>query len=292
MTTMKTLRFGIEIETVDLPKSKAAAAIQSIVGGHVRALLGARSYRVDAADGRTWKIVNDGSLRGRYNAEVVSPILGYADIEMVQLIVRALREAGARTNDSCGIHIHVDAATLGAKGVRNLLHIVNKQQGLIEKVFGIAGTRRRDQYCKGVNDRVLTRFRAMKSGFSLDDLKEGWYGTRYASASRYHNSRYHGLNLNAVWYLGTVEYRYFNGTLHAGKVKAYLQFCLALSSKAKKSKRACSKRRNPSGSEKYAFRCFLLGLGLIGAEFKTARKHLLANLSGSAAWKDGRPQNR
>jgi len=29
--------------------------------------------------------------------------------------------------------------------------------------------------------------------------------------------------------------------------------------------------------------------GSIGDEFKTARKHLLANLAGSAAWKNGRP---
>lgn len=45
----------------------------------------------------------------------------------------------------------------------------------------------------------------------------------------------------------------------------------------------------PGGStSKYDFRCFLLRLGLIGPEFKTARLHLLANLSGSAAWKGER----
>jgi hypothetical protein len=34
---------------------------------------------------------------------------------------------------------------------------------------------------------------------------------------------------------------------------------------------------------------FLLRLGLIGDEFKTARKHLLAPLPGDSAFKRGRP---
>ena len=37
-------------------------------------------------------------------------------------------------------------------------------------------------------------------------------------------------------------------------------------------------------SEKYAFRGFLLRLGFIGADSKEQRKHLLKNLSGSAAF--------
>jgi hypothetical protein len=41
-------------------------------------------------------------------------------------------------------------------------------------------------------------------------------------------------------------------------------------------------------NEKYAFRCFLLRLGFIGAEYKKDRKILLQNLSGSAAFRDGK----
>ena len=40
-------------------------------------------------------------------------------------------------------------------------------------------------------------------------------------------------------------------------------------------------------NEKYTFRCFLLRLGFIGAEYKTERKILLRNLSGSSAFKSG-----
>jgi hypothetical protein len=48
------------------------------------------------------------------------------------------------------------------------------------------------------------------------------------------------------------------------------------------------KRRFDPQSARYDFRVFLLHLGLIGDEFKTARKHLLAALPGDAAFKRGR----
>ena len=44
-------------------------------------------------------------------------------------------------------------------------------------------------------------------------------------------------------------------------------------------------------NEKYAFRCFLLRLGFIGAEYKAARKILLKNLNGSSAFKTAKEEN-
>lgn len=60
---------------------------------------------------------------------------------------------------------------------------------------------------------------------------------------------------------------------HAGRIKAYLQFCLAVAAKALNGRAASSRKRDfdPQRS-KYDFRVFLLHLGLIGDEFKTARR--------------------
>ena len=55
---------------------------------------------------------------------------------------------------------------------------------------------------------------------------------------------------------------------------------------AKEAKRVNGKD-HPVENEKYAFRCFLLRLGFIGAEYKEARKVLLRNFIGSAAYRDG-----
>ena len=67
---------------------------------------------------------------------------------------------------------------------------------------------------------------------------------------------------------------------------AYTHFISALCEMAKNQKRITAKEKE-TDNDKYAFRCFLLRLGFIGAEFKTERKILLRNLSGSSAFKNG-----
>lgn len=52
-------------------------------------------------------------------------------------------------------------------------------------------------------------------------------------------------------------------------------------------RKCISKEEKPVENEKYAFRCFLLRLGFIGAEYKDERKILLKNLTGSSAFKNG-----
>ena len=84
---------------------------------------------------------------------------------------------------------------------------------------------------------------------------------------------------------GTIEFRLFNSTLHAGEIKAYIQLCLAISHQALTQQRAFQTRTVPE-NEKYTFRGWLLRLGMIGEEFKTARLHLLKNLEGNIAWRD------
>ena len=289
---MKTLRFGIEIETVGQTRHRVAQAIQGVVGGtieHVGAPGCYDPYDVVAPDGRRWRVMADSSLSASFNrqAEVVSPILRYEDIESLQQVVRAIRRVGAKVDSSCGIHIHVDGARFDAKAACNLIKLVNKQEGLIEHALGIDPTRRAC-FARGIDQDFLRRIERERPR-NLDDLNVAWYGRLNRRPIHYDGSRYRGVNLHNLWFRGTVEYRYFDSTLHAGKVKAYIQFCLALSAKAINAKRASSARRpfDPATS-KYDFRCFLLRLGLIGPEFKTARLHLLANLSGSAAWKGER----
>ena len=67
---------------------------------------------------------------------------------------------------------------------------------------------------------------------------------------------------------------------------AYNHFIAAICSMAKNQTRITAKEKAVD-NEKYAFRCFLLRLGLIGKEYKEERKVLLRNLSGSSAFKSG-----
>ena len=124
---------------------------------------------------------------------------------------------------------------------------------------------------------------------TLDELNTAWYGYHNRFPQHYDSTRYRGLNLHSLWHRGTLESRWFESQLHAGKIKAYVQFYLALCAKALQAKATSSKRRELNkATAKYDFRVLLLNLGLVGDEFKTARKHLLARLEGSSAWKGER----
>ncbi len=143
---------------------------------------------------------------------------------------------------------------------------------------------RENTYCKKVDEGFLQRLNEYKPK-TREELKQLWYNGDDGSGYHYHHSRYKGLNLHAVFQKGTVEFRLFNGTTHAGKIKTYIQLSLAICNQALTQKSARF-TRTQSANEKYTFRTWLLRLGLIGEEFKTARHHLLANLDGNIAWKE------
>ena len=70
-------------------------------------------------------------------------------------------------------------------------------------------------------------------------------------------------------------------------MNAYSVFIEKLCSMAKTLKRVNIKDEKEYENEKYAFRCFLVRLGMVGDQYKDARKVLLRNLSGSTAFKSG-----
>ncbi|MDE5564535.1 MAG: amidoligase family protein, partial [Oscillospiraceae bacterium] len=102
------------------------------------------------------------------------------------------------------------------------------------------------------------------------------------SHSHYNSTRYHGVNLHSYFSKGTVEFRLFNSTLHAGKIKAYIQFCLAVSAWAITSQEKVVFRamEGYTAAQKVRIMRNILThrLGLYGDEFKTCRLHLMTPL--------------
>jgi hypothetical protein len=86
----------------------------------------------------------------------------------------------------------------------------------------------------------------------------------------------------------TVEFPWFT-VEKDGDGDAYARFITALCEFTKNLKRVVNKP-DTSDNEKYAFRCFLLRLGMIGEEYKPVRKVLLRRLIGSSAFRHGKPE--
>ena len=118
---MREQNFGIEVELTGITRNRAAKAVAEYFNTTAEHYGGIYDeYRVQNQTGRTWKLMSDASIRTTrgnervdnklYSVELVSPICKYEDIPDIQEIVRQLRHAGAVTNSSCGVHVHINAA--------------------------------------------------------------------------------------------------------------------------------------------------------------------------------------
>lgn len=294
---MRTQTIGTEIEFTGITRNEAAKAIAKYFG--TTAVYVGRTYdawAITDTAGREWKVMSDASLRaekkiggevrqasGYYRCELVTPILKWADIETLQEVVRTLRKAGAIVNETCGQHVHLGAAGMTMTAVRNLVNIFASREELFFKALGVHEGRK--DYCRPAEERFLRELNEKKPA-TLEELGRIWYNTSHALPTmHYHSSRYRALNLHALFTKGTIEIRIFNATLHAGEVKAAIQFSAALVAFAKKARNAIYRPVNLENA-KFTMRTFLTGrLGMNGEEFATARLHLTKRLEGNAAWR-------
>ena len=302
---MKKQTIGVEVEMNNITRSAAAKLAATFFGTNNYRNTASRNgyctWSAWDAQGREWKFQKDVSIHGDDDekCELVTPILTYADMELLQELIRKLRKAGAKSDASrgCGVHIHIGAKGHTPQTLRNLVNIMASHESLLISALNL-NRYRVTQYCRTVDPNFLTQVNKKKPT-SMADLADVWYtshGASWGRSQHYNDSRYHMLNLHATFTKGTVEFRLFqfdepsdgkqNG-LHAGQLKSYIQLCLALSQMAKEV-RTASPKPQQNENPKYAMRTWLLRLGFIGDEFKTAREHFTKRLDGDAAFRTER----
>lgn len=299
---LKNQLFGVEVEMTGITREKAARLVAGVLGttpSHPESnCYHTRTIADQAA--RKWKIMRDSSITpirnddtieplDEYRVEFVTPPLNYSDIELLQNIIRKLRENGAKAHSSCGIHIHVDGANHTAVSLRRLVNFMTARQDLIYEALQIGD--RESNWCHKLNKTLLDVMKKDKN-LTKEKAEEIWYSRAndgYCGGidhQHYNSTRYHGVNLHSFFTKGTVEFRLFNSTLHAGKIKAYIQFCLAVSAWAITSQEKIVFRsmEGYSPEQKVTIMRNILThrLGLYGDEFKTCRLHLMTPLKKAA----------
>ena len=239
---LKDQTFGVEIEFTGITRERAA----QVVAEHFDTYSSDPDYscyytrKISDDTGREWKVMRDASIdpvrknrsetynMDEYRCELVTPILkSDKDMDDLQQIVRDLRKAGMRVNESCGLHVHIGAERQDAKSLTRLSNIMYQKEDIL----------------------------------------------------------YRALNLHAYFTKGTVEFRCFNSTTNAGKVRTYVRFAQAVTAQAL-NQRSAAVHKTQSSNECYTFRTWLIRIGLNGDEFKVPRKYLLENLEGAKDWKD------
>jgi hypothetical protein len=302
---MKKQTIGVEVEMNNITRSRAAKLAAEFFGterySDTALRNGYSTWSAWDSEGREWKFQKDVSIAGPESekCELVTPILNYEDIETLQELIRKLRKAGAKSDATrgCGVHIHIGANGHTPQSLRNLANIMASHESLIADALNL-DRNRIHHYCRTVDPEFIERVNKRKPK-TMAAFADVWYKANRADWGRtahYNDSRYHMLNYHATFTKGTIEFRLFqfdapsggrqNG-LHAGQLKSYIQLCLALSQMAKMVKTASPKPQQ-NENPKYAMRTWLLRLGFIGDEFKTAREILTKRLAGDTAFRKGR----
>ena len=156
--------------------------------------------------------------------------------------------------------------------LRNLVNIVYSKQVLIKKSLGINSNIIEDDFCKGINESKIE---------TLEDFK--------TASNNIGVDKCQGITFD--FNNNTITFKFLEGEVSPEKLQAYTQFVALLNQSAKTLKHALAKSKD-TDNDKFTFRVFLIRLGMVGDEYKAARKILLENLEGNSAFRSGKkPEN-
>lgn len=206
--TNSTLTFGIEIECVGLTTSDAARALRD-------AGITCENNGYNHNTRPTWKVVTDASLHSRNGScEVVSPVLSGSDgLTEVRTVMKVLRDAGARINESCGMHIHI--------GVDQLT------QGHQTRIINAYGAWQWAMTAWILERRVNSRWSALRSADTVARLATSWAQANDRRDFASSCDRYYALNVASYHRHGTFEFRSHHGSLNGQNATAWIAMHLA-----------------------------------------------------------------
>ena len=195
-------RFGVEIEAYNCTQEKL---LHELSEAGIRVAIEGYTHRTT----EHWKLVTDSSLSGNDTFELVSPILaGEAGLKELETVCWVLDLCDVKVNDSCGFHVHMDAAGFSMETWKNLALTYKHLEPVIDSFM--PGSRRNNQYCQslhGISDR------AIRDASTITDLQ-----------CVFNNRRYYKLNLEAYSRHQTVEFRQHSGTTNYTKMEKWIRF--------------------------------------------------------------------
>jgi len=199
--------FGIEIEAYNCSKQKLA---QELTAAGIKVKVEDYNH-IDSEE--RWKITSDGSLTGTQSFELVSPILhGEEGLKDLEKVCWVLELCDVKVNNSCGLHIHMDAAGFTLQTWKNLALSYKRLEKVIDAFM--PSSRRNNRFCQGFANITETQ---IKSAGTITDLRRA-----------FGNDRYRKVNLEAYARHRTVEFRQHSGTTNFTKMSAWIYFLAKL----------------------------------------------------------------
>ena len=252
-TAMPTRYFGVELEVIAKVKRKPIQRALQKIG--VESWIGGWARPIDGA----WRLGTDASIepsptdtRQGYTEklEIVSPKLsGEAGLAELQRVMEAIRPF-MRTNQSCGLHCHIDLKHISLKGLKRITTAWLTQEWIVNTLIPEHRRYKNNPYCHD-------------NGISPTIAQQNWQGAQHQSIHRISRlrdmmdvrnemgrssnnrvSKYCKLNLKSAH--GTCEFRYGAGTLDYEEVSNYVKFCLGFVEHHQRAERVTPQAEKPT----------------------------------------------
>jgi len=200
---MNALTFGIEIECVGVNTTTAKQALEA-------AGIVCENNGYNHNTRPVWKVVTDGSLSSRDGScEVVSPILRGTDgLTEVRTVMAVLRTAGARINQSCGMHIHIGVDRLTQTHQTRIIRAYGKWSWAFTGLI--------------LQRRVGNRWAQLRTASGTERLAVEWENSSDGRSTASRHDRYYAFNIASYQRHGTFEMRAHHGSLNGMNASAWV----------------------------------------------------------------------
>ncbi len=182
--------------------------------------------------------------------------------EETELEATTNQEVAAKT-EPASLEVEIPLEGYEGKSLRNFLHILYNNQPLIKKALGLKND--------FVSEEILAALKQERM-VTLDHFQQALAGV---------SCPYIDFDFDQE----TITFKLDTDGLNPEKVQAATQLFGLANINARRLKRNVAAKVKPTDNEKYTFRTWLLRLGMVGDEYKTARKVLLQNLSGNSSFR-------
>ncbi len=248
------MRFSTKV--TGLERKQLASVIADTIGEQPK-YAGVPSFNYNAGG---WTVNKQGI--------VTTPEMGIKEEHVtLRMVLDALNIAEAKPEGNLTITLSMDGHN--GNTLRNLVNLIWSKQTLIQKALARYEVILAASFVKAIN------------AVPIDSLEDFVRVVNNAIEAGEITGR-SDLDIDLVE--KTISFSFFNASLDAEEVHAFGVFCWQLNEQAKKQKFSSTKQKE-TNNDKYAFRCFLLKLGFIGAEYKAERNILLSRLDGNAAYR-------
>ena len=175
-----------------------------------------------------WKLTTDASVNSSgtgkgVGLEMVSPVLQGPDgFAQLATAVKALLNAGAKVDKTCGIHVHIGADGLTGLDIMRVIDIYTQNSNHIHTV--LAASRHATRWAKPYGNAELSHARTVLTGATTNTILR--------TVANRNFDRYQTVNVTSYAKYGTLEFRQHQGSLNGEKIASWVKFVMSLTDRA------------------------------------------------------------